>query len=217
MNNRILKDEEVETLLYNIDMDNGFVDFGTMANPEYKKLIPEQLKLIKYVRSQNGVVSFVLEGHNKNAREFKLYPQHSVLGTKEADLIPELCEEQNKINTYTFYKNCINGMLLPEVQEQIKRYKNLKSIIYSGVVIDLCVGEFAVTNSRFLDQINKEVKLFLVKSTTDTFDAPNHNREEWTEIACKLVSRAGIELVDNCDDLIKREEELGLRKIRRRK
>ena len=159
---------------------------------------------------EQGIVDFILEGHGKDALEFESYPEHCVLGTPEADLIPELITYQNNPNVYTFYKNCINGMLNLDVQEQLKRLKNLKEIIYNGVCADLCVMDFARTNARFLDQINKEVKLFVVKSTIDTFDAPGHNREEWIDIACKVMEQAGIEVVENVDHLEERERELGL-------
>lgn len=202
--------KEVEKVLYNIDMNNGFVNFGAMANPKYNELVPEQLKLIEKIRKEKGIINFILEGHNEDALEFKTYPKHCILGTPEADLIPELIDEQKKINTYTFYKNCINGMLNLEVGEQLKQLKNLREIIYSGVCADLCVMDFARTNARFLDQINKDVKLFVVKSTIDTFDAPNHNREEWIDIGCKVMNQAGIEVVENVEHLNIREKELGL-------
>lgn len=210
-----LKKEEVEKLLYNIDMNNGFVNFGAMANPLYNELVPEQLKLIEKMRRERGIVDFILEGHNKDALEFKSYPEHCVLGTKEADLIPQLITEQNNPDTYTFYKNCINGMLNLEVQEQLKGLKNLKEIIYSGVCADLCVMDFARTNARFLDQINKQAKLFVVKSTIDTFDAPGHNREEWIDIACKVMNQAGIEVVEDVNHLEQKEKEYGLNIERR--
>lgn len=205
-----LKNEEVEKVLYNIDMNNGFVNFGAMANPNYNALVPEQLKLIEKMRIERGIVDFILEGHDKDALEFQTYPKHCILGEKESELIPQLITEQNKPNTYTFYKNCINGMLNLDVQEQIRKLKNIKEIIYSGVCADLCVMDFARTNARFLDQINKKVKLFAVKSTVDTFDAPGHSKEEWTEIAYKVMSQAGIEIVENVEQLEEREKELGL-------
>jgi len=203
--------EEVEKVLYNIDMNNGFVNFGPMANPKYNGIVKEQLKLIEKMRKEKGIVDFILEGHTEDALEFKTYPKHCILGTSEAELIPELINEQHKINTYTFYKNCINGMLNLEVGEQLKKLKNLKEIIYSGVCADLCVMDFARTNARLLDQINKDVKLFVVKSTIDTFDAPNHNRKEWLDIAYKVMEQAGIEVVENVEHLNKREKQLKLR------
>lgn len=204
--------EEVEKVLYNIDMNNGFINFGAMANPKYNELVPEQLKLIEKVRNEKGIINFILEGHDKDALEFKSYPEHCIIGTSEADLIPELINEQTKNNTYTFYKNCINGMMNLDVGEQIKKLKNLKEIIYTGVCADLCVMDFARTNARFLDQINKQVKLFVVKNTIDTFDAPGHNREEWMEIACKVMNQAGIEVVENISELEEREKILGLKR-----
>ena len=205
-----LKDEQVEKVLYNIDMNNGFVNFGAMSNKSYNKLVPEQLKLIEKIRQEKGIVNFILEAHDEDALEFKSYPKHCVLGTSETDLIPQFLEEQAKLNTYLFYKNCINGMLNVNVQEQLKRLKNLEEIIFCGICADLCVMDFARTNARFLDQINKEVKLFAIKSAIDTFDAPEHNKEEWLNIAWKVMEQAGIEVVDNIEHLERREKVLGL-------
>ena len=83
------EDEEYQKALYMIDMNNGFVNFGAMANPEYNKLVPEQLRLIEKFRKEEELVNFILEGHDKDALEFKTYPKHCVLGTDEALLIPE--------------------------------------------------------------------------------------------------------------------------------
>ncbi len=217
MKNIILKPNEVEKLHYNIDMNNGFVNFGAMANSKYNELVPEQIRLIKKMENENGITDFILEGHNKNAIEFKTYPEHCIIGTEESELIPSLITYKSHPNIYTFYKNCINGMLNIDVQNQLRSLKNLKEIIYSGVCTDLCIMDFVRTNARFLDEINRDVKLFLVKSTTDTFDAPNHNREEWLNIAYKVMAQAGVEIVENVEHLEEREKELGLARSKRRK
>ena len=208
--NGILKLEEIEKALYIIDMNNGFVNFGAMANPKYNELVPEQLKTIEKIRNENGQINFILEGHKETALEFKNYPKHCVLGTPEADLIPELINEQNKVNTNTYYKNCINGMMNNNIKRDIKRLKALKEVIFEGVCADLCVMDFARTYARYLDEINKDVKLFVVKNTIDTFDALGHNREEWMTIALKVMEQAGIEVVENVEELEKREKQLGL-------
>jgi len=208
--NGILKPEEIEKALYIIDMNNGFVNFGPMANPKYNELVPEQLKTVEKIRHENGQINFILEGHKDNALEFKKYPKHCVLGTPEADLIPELINEQNKVNTNVYYKNCINGMMNNNIKRDIKRLKALKEVIFEGVCADLCVMDFARTYSRYLDQINKDVKLFVIKNAIDTFDAPGHSREEWMNIALKVMEQAGIEVVENVEELEKREKQLGL-------
>jgi len=202
--------EKYEKAIYIVDMNNGFVNFGAMANPKYNELVPEQVKLVNKIRKENGLVNFILEGHNIDALEFKTYPKHCVLGTDEAKLIPELIKEQDKENTKTYYKNCINGMLNRDLQDDIKNLKKLREIIVAGVCTDLCVMDFARTYLRYLDQINKETKLFVVKNATDTFDAPGHDREEWTDIAYKVMAQAGAIVVDDINELEQKEKELKL-------
>lgn len=196
---------DYEKALYIVDMNNGFVNFGAMANPKYNELVREQLKAIEKMRKEGGLVNFILEGHNKDAVEFKTYPSHCVLGTKEAELIPELIQEQDKENTRTYYKNSINGMLNTKLQEDIKALKNLREIIIEGVCADLCVMDFARTLARYLDELDRDTKIFIVKSAIDTFDAPGHNREEWLRIAKMVMEQAGIEYVEDVNELNERE------------
>ena len=200
-----------EKAIYIIDMNNGFVNFGAMANLKYNDLVPEQLKLINKIRKEQGLVNFILEGHNDSALEFNTYPKHCVLGTDEAKLIPELIKEQDKEDTKTYYKNCINGMLNRDLQDNIKELKRLKEIVVAGVCTDLCVMDFARTYLRYLDQIDKQARLFVVRNATDTFDAPEHDRNEWTDIAYKVMAQAGAIIVENIEELEQKEKELILK------
>lgn len=202
--------ENIRKVLYMIDMNNGFVNFGNMANPKYNELVNEQLKLINKFRKENQLVNFVLEGHTTDSIEFDSYPSHCVLGTKEAELIPEFIDEQNKENTRTYYKNSINGMLNRNLQDDIKSQDNLNEIVIGGVCADLCVMDFARTFSRYLDEINRRAKIFVVENTIDTYDSLEHNREEWMDIAKKVMTQAGIIMVSNIEELERKEKELGL-------
>mgnify|MGYP004528573685 FL=1 len=202
--------ENIRKALYMIDMNNGFVNFGNMANPKYNELVNEQLKLINKFRKENQLVNFVLEGHTTDSIEFDSYPSHCVLGTKEAELIPEFIDEQNKENTRTYYKNSINGMLNRNLQDDIKSQDNLNEIVIGGVCADLCVMDFARTFSRYLDEINRRAKIFVVENTIDTYDSLDHNREEWMDIAKKVMTQAGIIMVPNIEELERKEKELGL-------
>lgn len=202
--------ENIRKALYMIDMNNGFVNFGNMANPKYNELVNEQLKLINKFRKENQLVNFVLEGHTTDSIEFDSYPSHCVLGTKEAELIPEFIDEQNKENTRTYYKNSINGMLNRNLQDDIKSQDNLNEIVIGGVCADLCVMDFARTFSRYLDEINRRAKIFVVENTIDTYDSLEHNREEWMDIAKKVMTQAGIIMVSNIEELERKEKELEL-------
>ena len=195
--------EDVEFLkaLFIIDMNNGFVNFGPMANTKYNDLVPEQQALIEMFREEDELINFILENHDKNALEFVSYPEHCVEGTEEAKLIPEFQDEENKDNTRTYYKNSINGMLNRTLQDDIKALEKLKMIVLAGVCGDLCVMDFGRTLLRYLDEINHDLKVFVVKSCIDTFDAPGHNREEWLEIAYKVLEQAGAVVVEDVEDL----------------
>lgn len=196
---------DYEKALFIIDMNNGFVNFGAMANQKYNELIPEQIKMIDKFSKENGKINFVLEGHNENSTEFNTYPKHCVYGTGEAELVPELLQKSKEVESETFYKNCINGMLNRKLQDQIKEMTKLKEVVIEGVCTDLCVMDFARTLARFLDEIDRDVKIYAVKNAMDTFDSPEHNREEWTEIAYKAMAQAGIIILENIEELEKGE------------
>lgn len=189
-----------------IDMNEGFVNQGAMANPTYNKLVPEQLRVIDKVRSEGGEIMFINEGHNPNSVEFNTYPAHCILGTPEVELIPELKPELEKEDTEIFHKNCINGMLNRNVQDRIAQLEYVKEIILMGVCADLCVADFGRTLARYLDQLDREVKIFVVESAIDTFDAPGHNREEWMKVAKMFLEQAGIIYVADSNELEKQEK-----------
>ena len=90
---------------------------------------------------------------------------------------------------------------------------NLKEVVFAGVCADLCVMDFVRSFARFLTEINHEAKLFVVKDSIDTFDAPGHDRKEWMDISLKVMSQAGVEVVENFEHLEEREKTLGLHRV----
>lgn len=203
--------EEYRRVVYNIDMVEGFVNFGAMANPLYNDLVPEQIKIMDEFVEENEAINFIGEGHVREALEFQTYPEHCVLGTPEADFIPDFLKYMDKANTRVYRKNSINGMLNDQVRRDIDAMKNLREAVFMGVCEDLCVMDFVRTYARYLDQINRSVYKFVVANTVDTFDAPGHNRDEWKEIARKVMEQAGVIYVENFEELKERERTLGLR------
>lgn len=202
--------EQFTKALFIVDMNNGFVNFGAMHNKEYNKIVPEQLKLIKIFREEKQLVNFIMEGHTEDAVEFLLYPEHCKIDTEEAELIPELKPEEGHENTNIYYKNSINGALNLDLQIDLEELHNLKEIVIAGVCTDLCVLDFAKTLARFMEEINRQVKIFVVASMCDTFASDTHNREAETAYAFEVMRKSGIEVVADYDELQKREKELKL-------
>ena len=79
--------KEVKRLLINIDMVNGFVKEGALANTSLQRIIPHNIELAKGLLDQEGTaVFFIRDAHLKDAEEFKNFPPHCIIGTEESEL-----------------------------------------------------------------------------------------------------------------------------------
>lgn len=231
--------EDYKMALINVDMVEGFVNFGAMADQSYNALVPEQMKIMDDYIERNEFVGLIGEWHDENSREFDTYPVHCVKNTAEAEFIPEIRERvykknENGIyikedggvilnngllrtngvlkeNIYDYGKNSINGMLNGKLREDVTKMENLAMVVFNGVCEDLCVEDAARTFARLMDELNREVAIYVVANTVDTFDAPYHNRNEWKTIARKVLEQAGIKYVENYEELKEEEKKLGLR------
>ena len=212
LNNKemIEKLNKYKRALYNIDMVEGFVNIGAMADKSYNLLVPEQIKLMDDFVKSGDSINMIGEGHFKDALEFESYPEHCVLGTKEAEFIPEFNKYLDLGDTRIYRKNSINGMLNDKLRSDIKSMEGLEEAVFCGVCEDLCVMDFVRTYARYMDEINKRVKLFVVGNAVDTFDAPGHNREEWKRIARMVMEQAGVVYVDSFEELKEKEKTLVL-------
>ena len=201
--------EDIEKMLIVVDMVNGFVKEGAMATPYMEKLIPEIKKLIEYFNSKNEGVIFVKESHDKNCSEFDKFPAHCIKGTYEAEIIDEFSSYLN--DAFIFEKNSTSAIFAPNFIETINKMSNLKEVVITGGCTDICSMNVALPLTNYFDQINKDVKVILPKNANDTYDAPNHNRDEYNDMAYKFMIQAGIKVVDKYIDdeemlIIKRKE-----------
>ena len=203
--------EEFKKVVYNIDMVEGFVNIGPMSNKSYNSLVPVQKEIMNDIKEQDELITFIGEAHDEDALEFEKYPVHCVKGTKESEFISDFKEYLEYVNTLIYRKNSINGMLNDNLRNDINKMINLKEVIFTGVCEDLCVMDFARTFSRYMDEINRDVKLFVVSSAVDTFESEIHNRKYWKEIAKAVMESAGITYVKDLEELKEREKLLNLR------
>lgn len=203
--------EEYTKALFVIDMNNGFVNFGPLANTEYRDKLGIQRKIIDDFRKDDEFIGFVLDNHDKDAVEFQDYDPHCIKGTKEAELVPELKIEQDKDNTGTYYKNCTNGMLNRHLQDDLIKMENLKMAVVVGVLFDICVKKFALTGVDYFQEINRDTVIVLVKEACDTYNAPDHIKDEIIEQTINELQKAGVVVVDNFEELKKFERGLVLK------
>ena len=115
--------EGIEKLLISVDMVNGFVKEGAMADTYIQHIIPENIKLMEQVRkSKNQIIAIIKDTHKKQCREFKRYPEHCVEGTNESELISELQEFEEGALVYK--KNSTSTMYAPNFLEDVDKMKN---------------------------------------------------------------------------------------------
>ncbi len=193
-------------MLYVIDMVKGFVTEGVMHDEYIGHTVEEQVKLIKKFKKENQGIALVGEGHSKDCVEFKTFPEHCVLGTSEADFVEGIREFEEDAKVYR--KNSTSALFAPGLMADIEEMKDLEEIVVCGCCTDICVINFVVPLKNYFNQINKDVKIFVVESATETYGAPNHNREEYNEMAYKLMKQSGIEVVKNVKELEERENQL---------
>ena len=184
---------KIEKLLINVDMVNGFVKKGAMADNYIEHIIPEHIKLMKEINGNNEKITIIKDCHEENCAEFKKFPKHCIKGTFESELIEELKEFENNALVYT--KNSTSTMYALNFLEDIKKMNNLKEVVIIGCCTDICILNLAIPLQNYFDQNDLNIKITVPKNAVETYDAPWHNREEYNEIAFKLMKQAGIDII----------------------
>jgi len=195
-----------QKMLYVVDMVNGFVREGVMHDEYIANTIEEQIRLIKKLRKENQGVALIKDNHEENCIEFNTFPKHCVIGTSEAELVDELKEYEE--DSLIYQKNSTSAMFAPGLVDDLSNMKNLKEVIVCGCCTDICVLNFVIPLKNYFNQMDRDIKIFVVENATETYGAPNHNREQYNEIAYKLIKQAGVEVVKNVKELEEKEAKL---------
>jgi len=183
----------MKKLLLIIDMVNGFVKEGALADKYINSITPNIIKLIEeYIKNNDDIIS-IQEGHSNNSKEFESFPVHCVLGTEEAELIEELVPYKESMKVIR--KNSTCGFVTKEFLEYIKQNeKELEEIVLTGCCTDLCVMNFALPLKNYINEHDLNIKVIVYENYVETYDAPNHNREEYNDMAFKIMKLNGIEV-----------------------
>ena len=92
---------------------------------------------------------------------------------------------------YKSYKKHSNDLyqMLSQYTDKIERF----SIDECFLDMTEYLGYSTLLDKAF--EINKRVKITIPKNAVETYDAPNHNRDEYNNMAFKFMEQAGIKLV----------------------
>ena len=77
-------------------------------------------------------------------------------------------------------------------EKDICEMENLEEVIIVGCCTDICILNLAIPLQNYFDQKDRKVKVTVPKNAVETYNSDVHNREEYNEIAFKLMKQAGI-------------------------
>ena len=119
-----------------VDMLRGFLEEGypLYIGAESRRIIPHIQRLIERELAQNSKIFFVCDNHEPDDLEFKMFPPHCIVGTAEAEVIPELAKYEGEI----IPKRRYSGFFGTNLEEKLKQLAPEKLII-CGVLTNICV------------------------------------------------------------------------------
>lgn len=183
-------------VVFVVDMINGFVKEGALADPKIMDIVENQKALMDCLGCRNV---FVCDSHPPKTREFQSYPPHCVIGTKEAEIISEL----NPYIKEIIRKNSTNTFMAPGfetfVAEKLHFYND---IIIVGCCTDLCILQFALSLQGWLNEHNKvDQRIIVPVDCVETYHIDQvHDAYFWNDVALQNMAINGIKIVSRIEE-----------------
>jgi len=175
-----------------IDMVNGFIHEGPMADASIKNIIVNIEELIKSFHQNHQPIIAFLDKHPENAKEFTAFVPHCVANTSESEWVEELLSYQNDV--LFIEKNSVNGFLAPDFQQWFEKAPLYQQYVITGCVSDICVLQFALTLQAYIHQHNLDATVTVCEDAIATFDAPFHPKDTYHTMAIAFMKQCGIHI-----------------------
>lgn len=186
--------EIIKSGLIVVDMVNGFINEGKMADPYIKNIIDENVKLIDSFLENNYPIIAFRDCHEKGAAEFKSFPEHCLKGTNESEPVNEIKIYEDRIKV--FLKNSTNGIYANGFIEYINSLKEVNEFVVTGCCTDICVMQLATSLKTYFNAVNKNINIVVPMNAVETYDSNIHRRSEYNIKAFDLMNQAGIKIVN---------------------
>lgn len=180
-----------KTLLITVDMINGFIKEGNLHSPSIKRIIPT----VKLLNSQlnNCARVFFSDVHESNSLEFKNFPKHCMVGSRETEIIDELHKLSQSAMVYS--KSTTNGYWTYEFRKLLE-HSSFDNIIITGCCTDICILNLALTLNTYFISNNEDTNIIVIENGVDTFDSPEHNADEYNMMTFKILKANGIKVLN---------------------
>lgn len=130
-----------------IDMLRGFLEKGypLYCGDNARSIIPNVKQLLEQELDRGSKVFFFCDRHREDDPEFRMFPPHSIEGTVEAEIIPELTGYPGEVVPKRRYSG-FYGTPMESMLEAL----NPEKVIVCGVCTNICVLH-TVANARDRD------------------------------------------------------------------
>ena len=154
-----------------VDTQNGFLREGNLASDHCLQALPAIQREVERALEAGERVFFTADTHEPDDKEFEIFPEHCVRGTREAELVDELRDYLDRDNCHLIAKRRYSALFETELEGLLHRFK-IDQVRICGVCTDICVMHTAS------DLRNRDIAVTVVADATATFDAPGHAADE---------------------------------------
>ncbi|SHF11920.1 isochorismatase family cysteine hydrolase [Clostridium fallax] len=156
-----------KTVLFIIDMNNGFAKKGSLYSDRIEKLINPIEILVNDLKQKGAEIIAFTDYHTNESIELLSYPKHCIYSTDEWQLVDKLKSiEEIKV----IKKNCTNGFLAKDFVIP----ENKDNFIIVGDCTDICIYQFAITIKNYFNENNIKKNIFVPLNLVDTFESEFH-------------------------------------------
>lgn len=187
--------ESAKKLLVVVDMVNGFVREGNMADPKISHIIPECERLVRKFLKEGNEVVYIADCHKKGCKEFSKFPVHCLEGTIESEVVVELKRYENEV--ILVKKNSTSAMFAKGFIDVINQMADLEEVVIIGCCTDICVQNLAIPLANYFDEEERKIIITVPTNAVETYDAPYHPKDEYNAMTFKFMKQTGINLVEN--------------------
>lgn len=117
-----------------VDMLNDFVD-GKLANPKAQAIIEPLQRLLAHAREEGWVVVFSNDAHEPDDPELRVWGEHAMAGTPEAEVIPQLAPREGEIISPKRGYGAFDGTGLDEQLTE----RGVDEVVVTGQHTHICV------------------------------------------------------------------------------
>jgi len=205
-----------------VDAINGFCKKGPMADIETMNTVPAIVDYLKQgVEKFQSIVLFQ-DKHEKDAIEFKSFPEHCLRDDAESEIVDEIyeiikphlgnfdleimCESKNSTNglhslidSYSIKRlsQGIKDNKLDEYKQYAGFDSRIQNVVIVGFCTDICVMQFAVGLKTLFNEFNVDIDVVVPIDGVDTYhnEDIDHDVYESNFWALKFMKEAGISVV----------------------